>query len=123
MEKVWTEDMGEISGFGGDYERGCRAMVLAGIKWLDENPKKHPQFEGFKGVFGLVMDHNDAAEELTKAIMDAQVVLDDGRTIRAGEEATGAMHHAAVQNCLAYRRLGWDEFCKQRRDYHKENPE
>jgi len=32
----WTSDMGEISGFGGSYEAGCRAMLDAGIAFAAE---------------------------------------------------------------------------------------
>jgi hypothetical protein len=104
-DKQWTDDMGEISGFGGDYEACCRAMVLAGIKWVDENPSADPHYKGFKNVYGLVMEDNDDAKALTKAIIDA-----------AAGEATGAMHQASVGHVLAYKRLGWDEYSKQLRE-------
>lgn len=119
MAKEWAEDMGEISGMGGSYEAGCRAMVLAGIRWLDEHPKADPCFKGFKNVFGFIADDNDDAKALTKAIMDAEIV-DDGKRIRCGEQATGAMHHATVQHCLAYKRLGWEEYSRQLRERPKD---
>lgn len=112
--KTWSEEMGEISGFGGSYEAGCRAMVLAGIQWIDEHPEADPLFHGFRGVYGIVMEDNDDAKALTKAIMDAPVTMDDGSVTRAGEEATGAMHQAAVGNVLAYKRLGWEQYRRQR---------
>ena len=31
----FTPMMGEISGFGGSYEAGCRAMLKAAVEWLD----------------------------------------------------------------------------------------
>jgi len=106
--KTWTEEMGEISGFGGSYEAGCRAMVLAGIQWIDEHPDGDPQFHGYNGVYGLIMEDNEDAKSLTRAIMDAPVKMEDGTVTRAGKEATGAMHQAAVGNVLAYKRLGWE---------------
>lgn len=107
--KTWTDDMGEISGFGGGYEALCRAMALAGINWLDEHPNASPSYKGFKGVFGLITEDNDDAKELEKAIMGV-----DGAT-----DCAGAMHHAAVNHCLAYKRLGWDEYCNQLRSNKK----
>ncbi len=108
--KAWDESMGEISGFGGGYEAVCRAMVLAGIAWIDQHPQAEIIFGGFKNVFGLVTEENEDAKALTAAMMDAPV---PGVQARAGDDATGAMHHAAVQHCLAYKRLGWDEYVRQ----------
>lgn len=113
MTKQWTDDMGEISGFGGSYEDACRAMVLAGIKWLDEHPEADPKFESLK--FGLTQTKNADAEALEQAILDARVI-DGGREIRVGEEATGAMVHASLNHVFAYKRLGWDEYCRQLRE-------
>ena len=43
-EKVYrhTAEMGEISGFGGGYEKCCQDMLEAGVKWLeaDESRKR-----------------------------------------------------------------------------------
>ena len=113
VTREWSEDMGEISGFGGGYERGCRAMVMAGMAWLDEHPDADPHFSGFKNVYGLITEANTDAKALTEAIMNARVRLDDGRDIRAGDDATGAMHHAAISHCFAYKRLGWEEYRRQ----------
>lgn len=115
--KVWDEAMGEISGFGGGYEAVCRAMVLAGIAWLDEHPEAKLEYKGFKNVYGVVIEDSDDAKALEKAMMDAPVVL-NGEQIQttAREDCTGAMHHAAVNHCLAYKRLGWDEYSKQLRE-------
>ncbi|KKK72152.1 hypothetical protein LCGC14_2906720, partial [marine sediment metagenome] len=30
--REYTDDMSELSGFGGGYEANCRAMVLGGLK-------------------------------------------------------------------------------------------
>ena len=34
----WGPAMGEISGFGGDYEQACRQMLYAGLAWLESHP-------------------------------------------------------------------------------------
>lgn len=117
MDRVWDDAMGEISGFGGGYEAVCRAMVLAGIQWLDGHPDADPQFHGYRGVYGLIQEDNEDAKALTAAIMDAPV---PGVQARAGDDCTGAMHQAAVSHCLAYKRLGWDEYCRQLRDRESE---
>ena len=115
--KQWTEDMGEISGFGGGYEAVCRAMMLASIRWLDEHPDANLQYEGFKNVFGLVCERSPDAEALEKAMMDAPVFLNEAKIHEhARDNCTGAMYHAIVTHCLAYKRLGWDEYCRQLRE-------
>lgn len=113
-EKQWTKDMGEISGFGGGYEAVCRAMVMAGIRWIDEHPEAKLEFSGSPQIFGVVCEESNDAEKLTEAMMDAPV-FHDGKQIQAHvrEDCTGAMHHAAVNHCMAYKRLGWDEYRNQ----------
>lgn len=115
--KEWSEDMGEISGFGGGYEAMCRAMVLAGMQWVDEHPSADPHFHGFKGIYGVLAEDNDDAKAMVKAMMDAPV-YHAGKKIqeRAGDDCTGAMHQASCSHVLAYKRLGWDEYRKQLRE-------
>jgi hypothetical protein len=113
--REWTEDMGEISGFGGTYEAGCRAMVFAGMKWCDEHPDADPQFRGFKGVYGVISDENDDAKALTKAVIDAPITVDGKETTVGEYGATGAMHQAAISHVMFYRAHGWDEYCRQLR--------
>ena len=110
----WTDDMGEISGFGGEYEAMCRRMVKAGVEFWDaqdaafergERPTKfEPVFHGFKGVTGLCMEDNADAEALTAAI----VGVDSG--------LTGAMHHAAVMHVIAFRLWGAERYCEELRN-------
>lgn len=107
-KREWTDDMGEISGFGGGYEATCRAMAFAGMDWLDAHPEADPQFMGSKNLFGIIIEDNDDAKALTKAIIDA-----------SGGDCTGAMHQATVGHALAYKRLGWDEYCRQLREREK----
>lgn len=109
MTREWTDDMGEISGFGGGYESTCRAMVLAGIEWIDSHPDADPQFKGSRAIFGIIIEDNNDAKALTEAILAP-----------AKGEATGAMHHAAVGHVLAYKRLGWDEYVRQLREREDE---
>lgn len=115
--KRLTPDMGEISGFGGSYEAGCVAMVEAGIAWMDAHPEADPQFYGYKGIYGIITEDNADAEALSEAILGAAFTdPETGKPTTVGEYgATGAMHQACIGHVLAYKRLGWDEYGRQRR--------
>jgi hypothetical protein len=97
--RVYDSEMGEISGFGGGYEETCRRMALTGMKWLDDNPSADPKFHGYRGITGVISEDNDDAKALTAAVLAA-----------SGGDCTGAMHQAAINHALAYKRLGWDGY-------------
>lgn len=105
-ERIWTDDMGEISGFGGGYEACCRAMVFAGMDWCDAHPDADPKFHGWKNIYGIIEEDNEDAKALTAA------VLAPGE---AGGGATGAMHQAAISHVLYYRAHGWDKYASELR--------
>ena len=94
----FTEEMGEISGFGGGYEQCCRNMLKAGLEWLDANPESDPQFHGFENVYGGICEDNDDAKALSKAVVDA------------ADDCTGAMHQAVVSKILWIKKNGWDKY-------------
>jgi len=110
---VWTSEMGEISGMGGSYERGLQAMVRAGLAWWDAHPDADPRFKGYENVMGVLLEDNADAKALTQAMMDARTTMDDGREVRCGDEATGAMHRWGVNHIFAIRRLGWSDYVRQ----------
>lgn len=99
MKYEFTPEMGEISGFGGGYEDTCRKMLSAGLEWLDEHPESKPEFHGFKGVYGLILEDNEDAKALTKAVVDAS----DG-------DYTGAMHQAVISSIFWIRKNGWSAY-------------
>ena len=99
--------MGEISGFGGGYEAACRAMVFAGMDWMDAHPEADPHYRGFKGVYGILMEDNEEAKALSKTVAEAAHDLGG---------CTGAMHQAVIGHVFAYKRLGWEEYCRQLRE-------
>lgn len=102
---TFTPDMGEISGFGGDYEDACRAMVRAGLLFWDDQPERFdPHYKGMQNVYGICIDDNDDARALDKAILAAV----DG-------DCTGAMHQAAIEHILAIRRHGWGWYVTEMR--------
>ena len=113
---VFSNDMPQISGFGGSYERGCRAMVLAGAAWLRNNPDADPKFTENSMLFGAAMLYkqcNDDAKALDAAMMDAEVDMGDGKIARVGDECTGAMIHAATRHVLFIKKKGWDRYVEE----------
>lgn len=105
----YTDDMGELSGFGGGYEATCRAMVVAGLEWLDAHPNADPKFHGYKDVFGLIAEDNEDAKALSEAVIDA-----------SGRDCTGAMHQQAIQHILWIRKNGWDKYVEVKRKHKLE---
>lgn len=104
----FTDEMSEISGFGGSYEAECRAAIVRGLEWFDANPDADPKFHGFKDVYGIIMEDNDAAKELSAAIAPK------------GSDMTGAMHQAAVEHCMYIRKNGWEKYVQVKTDQKKE---
>lgn len=113
-KKEWTDDMGEISGFSRGYEAACRAMVIAGIEWVDSNPQEDPVFSSYKGIYGVINPENDAAKSLHQAML-APPVFFNGKKIqdKVGDDCTGAMIQATTTHVLAYKQLGWEEYCRR----------
>lgn len=111
----FTENMKEISGFGGSYEDGCRAMIKAGAIFLAANPSADPKFKGFKGVYGLIDEDNEDAKALTEAVLNAPFVDPrNGEATTVKEHgATGAMHHASIMHCLYIKKNGWNKYVEK----------
>lgn len=95
---IFTDEMSEISGFGGGYEAECRAAVVRGLEWLDAHPEADPQFKGYKNVYGIINEENDDAKAMSDAIAPK------------GSDMTGAMHQAAVEHCLWIKMNSWDRY-------------
>ncbi len=112
-----TPEMGEISGFGGDYEDGCQVMLDAGVQWLNDHPEADLQYRFLKNVYGLVSEDSDDARALSKHIRDA---ADDAHPDGG---VTGAMHHAVVLRLIYIQAHGWESYCEEllRKD-SDENP-
>lgn len=118
---TFTDDMAEISGFGGTYEACCRAMVVAGLKFWDAQPQAfNPEFRGYQNVYGVISEENADAKALTKAVLDAPMLI-DGKSATVGEYgATGAMHQATITAILWIRRNGWEKYCSEMRKHRAE---
>ena len=109
---VFTDDMDEISGFGGGYEQTCRNMVVAGLEWFDSHPNAAPLYKGFQRIYGVISEENAAAKLLSKAIVAG-----------ADGDCTGAMHQATVSHVLWIKTNGWERYCRESRERVKAEAE
>lgn len=105
-----SSDMGEISGFGGGYEKACQDMLDAGVRWLNEHPKPDLQMSGYKGVYGILNADSDDAKALEKVVVDA-----------AHGDCTGAMHHAVMSRLSYIAKNGWTAYCDELRKHNAED--
>lgn len=100
----WTEDMGEVTGFGGAYELAARAMVRAGLEWWDRHPKADPCFKSFRDEHGLVDCNNPDAQALLEVMVKA-----------AFGGHTGVMVSACLGVVFWVRRNGWEAYADELR--------
>ena len=94
----FTEGMGEISGFGGYYEKACQIMLDAGLQWFDSHPNADPKFKGVANVFGIILEDNEDAKALSRVV------------IHAIPDCSGAMHQATISAILWIRKNGWEKY-------------
>lgn len=97
----FTEEMRDVCAFGGDCERDCRKMIIAGVEWLDKNPKANPQFGTLHFVEdefnkGPLCPRNQDAKELSRAI--SAVVSDYNLS----------MKDAMIEHIQFIKDVGWD---------------
>lgn len=110
----WRDGMGEISGFGDEYEAACRAMLIRSLDFWDEQDEDFdPKYHGFKDVYGICVDDNEDAKKLDEAMMNAFILFGNGQTERVGDGASGAMHQAVVSHAFYVRRNGWSEYVRK----------
>ncbi len=100
MEYKHTEDMGEISGFGGGYEATCQNMLNAGVQWLLANPEKNPNFKEYENIYGLTCDENEDMKELQDILLKA-----------SGDDCTRAMMQCVSSRLLFIKANNWDKYC------------
>jgi hypothetical protein len=109
---AWQPGMGEISGFGGGYEKCCRTMLQTGLQWLSQNPDIALRFKMYENVVGIAVAENDDSEVLNEVLMDA-----------AGGDCTGAMHQAVVSHILWIQHHSWEEYVEKRKKFALEEKE
>ncbi len=102
----WTDDMDEISGFGGGYEQDCRDMLAAALAWLDARPLFAPRYHSYENVVGILEEDDLSAEELSEVTAAAAK--------RGG--ATVAMHQVVISHALWIRENGWEAYQKLKRE-------
>lgn len=103
MEYKHTDDMGEISGFGGGYEAVCQQMLHNGVSFLANRSGADVKVLESPQIYGIVKMEGDDAEALELAVMAG---IDD---------ATGAMHHAVMSRLAYINKNGWDTYCAELR--------
>lgn len=99
-----TEDMPEISGFGGEYEKCCQDMLEAGVNWLAKHPGAEMEGHTLTNVYGYFSADSDDAKAMEKVVTDA-----------AADQGTGAMHHAVMSRLFWIAKNGWDAYCAELR--------
>jgi hypothetical protein len=102
-----TEDMGEISGFGGGYENACQTMLEAGVKWLNEHKNADIKVSGYKNVYGILNADSDDAKALEEVV------------VASVADCTGAMHQAVMTRLNFIAKNGWDKYCEELRAHEK----
>lgn len=119
----WTDDMGEISGFGADnpgYEAACRRMVIAGAEWIAAHrgrPTLRYQVltigEGVivTGCWDDIVFPDTPDAQTVCEIMDRAARADRGK-----EHAPSALMMTACLTQLHYiGKYGWDAYVEVRR--------
>lgn len=124
---LFTDDMGEISGFGKDnraYEAACRRMVIAGAEWITQHPAADIKFKKVSLGEGIVVTGNwervfEAETPETHALFDTihrACCADQGD--HAGPSAL--MLGACLDQVQYVRRHGWDTYVEERRALARE---
>ena len=114
-DREWTEDMGQISGSGGAYERACRVMVLAGLDWLGEHPDAEPKFHGYENVTGILVPDDDDAKAMIDHMIAAAKAY--GKEYEDDDDGvTGAMVQFTVGHARMAHTKGWEAYQKMMRE-------
>ena len=116
----WVESMGEISGFGENYEECCRFTVTKGLEFLDDMRKKYPtepnpKYHSLENVFGIQCESNKVAKELRDFILWK---VEDFFGKEFG--LSGAMYHACTNHISWIIHHSWDEYVIKMNEKTKE---
>lgn len=104
----YTDDMREISGFGGGYEQACRNMVIAGMEWYDRNPQALVDYKEYKNVYGVIFDESEDCKNLEKAML----AVNNG--------CSGAQLQASLGHCINAKKMGWEAYQEYMRKLKRE---
>lgn len=112
-EFEYTEGMNEISGYGGDYERACRAGVRAGACWFADHLGAKPEFASWLASNGRVMPVNMEAHGLLSAMEDTDFTREDGTHVPLIDEMTGEMTQIMLYHVLYIAKHGWNKYAEK----------
>ncbi len=93
---IFTPEMDEITGFGGVYEETARAMLMEGLRWMDEHPEAKLTYEKGKITNGST-EHAQ--------LVDA--VVAKGNTIGG---ATSLLLEMVLELLYYIKAEGWEAF-------------
>ncbi len=98
----FTDEMGEISGFGGGYEQACRKMIIAGLEWCDKHPNADLKYKEFKNVTGLTFDESPD-----------MLLMQEAMVAIVNNDCTGAMMQAVMNHIMFIRTNGWNKYVEE----------
>ena len=102
MEEIKDEEPFEtmdISGMGGGYERTCQMMLLAGRKYLEDNPKFIWDFKHYEHIYGVCWSDSEYGKALDKVLMGA-----------CNNDCSGAMHQVVIGHLQYIHKNGYGEW-------------
>jgi len=111
----FTDDMNEVSGYGGDYERACRAAIAVGATWVSLHPAAEPEVDGNNGISGYVRGANEDGAKMLDCIDDQPFRMDDGREVKLGDVLTPAMYYVALYHIGFITEFGWNAYAEKMR--------
>lgn len=110
----FTDDMDQISGVGGDYERACRAAVQTGSMWVALHPSEQPKVEGVTGGAndgpGVVFAANPSGESFLSTIRETAFTMESGRTLKLGDVLTSQQYLLVLTHIGMIAELGWNSY-------------
>lgn len=101
----WTEDMGEISGFGGGYEESCKRYMRIALAYFCAFPDEFKRFLQEEKT-------DDEKKALNKLEYQIGSVMDNGWD----SGASGAQIMAAFSHAARVYRFGWESYKKEMRE-------
>lgn len=112
---TFTEDMHEVSGLGGIYERACRTAVCAGAQWWAAHPRAYPIVDGDIEVPGVIEGANGDGRSLVASIQNALLAMDDGQKVKLREFMTHSMYYVVLHHVMWIGCFGWNAYVAQMR--------
>src|SRR5512141_2038805 len=93
----FSDDMHEVTGFGGLYESQCRAGICTGAEWCAQHPNAD-------------LSDISVARELTLTIFHTILMCDDGSVTLLGQELTLPQIQLIADHVLYIAAHGWKNY-------------